>query len=187
MGIWSSLKGQIGRDTGKVVSNLVWKDKHASVYRRAESRKQEMLDLKKKQLETEQENQEQEKLEYLSDKVEDKIQQINNLNISENKNEIVNILNQLSILLRTNPFEDETNDDKQKINNMYSDAILIKYEQVFITYISLYPNDSRVDYYADILKSIKRFRTFKKHRIIFIYLIIIIAIIIPILISELFK
>ena len=53
MGIWNSFKGQVGRDTGKVVSNLIWKDKHASVYRRAEDRKQEALKLKKKQLEAE--------------------------------------------------------------------------------------------------------------------------------------
>ena len=50
MGIWNSFKGQVGRDTGKVVSNLIWKDKHASVYRRAEDRKQEALKLRKNNL-----------------------------------------------------------------------------------------------------------------------------------------
>lgn len=38
MGFFQSAKNQVGRDLGKVISNAVFGDKHASVYRRAQSK-----------------------------------------------------------------------------------------------------------------------------------------------------
>ena len=32
--VFNSFKGQIGRDAGKVFSNIVWGDKHSAPYRR---------------------------------------------------------------------------------------------------------------------------------------------------------
>jgi len=55
MGVFNSFKGQIGRDAGRVFSNFIWKDKHASVYRRAENRKSEELKLRQEQFKAEQE------------------------------------------------------------------------------------------------------------------------------------
>ena len=43
MGFFQSAKNQVGRDLGKVVSNFVFGDKHASVYRRAQSKSQAKL------------------------------------------------------------------------------------------------------------------------------------------------
>lgn len=174
MGVWSSLKGQIGRDTGKVVSNLVWKDKHASVYRRAESRKQETLDLKKKQLEADIEQQEieqaskeereaQERLDLLSEKYEEKILRIAECEIPESKKELVDTLNQLVVLFKSNPFKDESNNREHKISNNYTEAILTKYEQTLLSFESLYPQDALVQYHSSLLKSFKKGRTFKKN------------------------
>lgn len=174
MGILSSFKGQIGRDTGKVVSNLVWKDKHASVYRRAESRKQEALDLKKKQLEaeleqkeldreSEQEKHEQERLDRISEKIGNRIRQVNECDIPEERKALVDTLNQLIVLFKANPFKDELNNKEHKISNTYSDVILIKYEQALMTFESFYAEDIRLEYYSKLLKSFKKERIIKKN------------------------
>lgn len=186
MGILSSLKGQVGRDAGKVISNLVWKDKHASVYRRAESRKQEALDLKKKQLEaeleqkeldreSEEEKHEQERLDRLSEKIGDKIQQVNECDIPEERKALVSTLNQLIVLFKTNPFKDELNSKEHKISNIYSDAILIKYEQALMIFESLYPEDAQISYYSKLLKSFQKGRIIKKHIGTILLIVVVVA------------
>lgn len=164
MGIWNSFKGQIGRDTGKVVSNLVWKDKHASVYRRAESRKQEALDLKKKQFEAEQKRRELDReyeqdkderayIERLTLKVDDKIQEIDDIEIPENKKELILLMNRLIFLFKSNQFKD---DEESEITNAYPEALLVKYEHVLMTFESLFPDDSKIEYYVKQLKALKK-------------------------------
>lgn len=164
MGIWNSFKNQIGRDAGKVVSNIVWKDKHASVYRRAESRRQETLDLKKKQFKAEQKQKildreykqqkdELDQIERLKNKTESKIQEINDLEIPEDKKQLVAVLNKLILLLKSNPFKDDYESD---ITNAYPKALLAKYEQALMTFESYYPKDQQVRFYKKQLKALKR-------------------------------
>ena len=104
MGIWNSFKGQVGRDTGKVVSNLIWKDKHASEYRRAEDRKQEALKLKKKQLEAELEQKQLDReyeaekderiyIEKLKNRIENKVREIDDIEIPEYINQLILFMN----------------------------------------------------------------------------------------------
>lgn len=185
MGIWSSFKNQIGRDAGKVVSNVVWKDKHASVYRRAESRRQEALDLKKKQFKAEQEQKKldreykQEKdelaqIEKLENKIESKIQEINDLEIPEDKKQLVAILNRLILLFKSNSFKDDYESD---ITNAYPEALLAKYEQALITLESCYPKDRQTRYYKKQLKALKRQKLTSKFRTILAVIIIAFALI----------
>lgn len=164
MGIWDSFKGQVGRDTGKVVSNLIWKDKHASVYRRAEDRKQEALNLKKKQFEAELEQKkldreyEEEKderiyIEKLKYKIEHKVQEISDIEIPEDKKQLVLLMNKLILLLKSNPFKD---DEESGITNAYPEAILTKYEHAFMTFEYLYADDEKVGYYGRQLRALKK-------------------------------
>lgn len=39
MGFFSSLKGQLGRDTGRVISNKVYGNRHATKYQRVDNSK----------------------------------------------------------------------------------------------------------------------------------------------------
>ena len=159
MGLWNSFKGQVGRDTGRVLSNFIYKDSHASVYRRAKSR-----DNKKEQKKEEVEINHQEFVKmkkteiHLSKSIDEKINIIVNLDIPESDKEILGLLNKLSILMTSNPFN-ETDEDDASINNRYSEAILCKYEQVLYALICLNPSDLRVTYYT------KEFRKFKRNKI----------------------
>ena len=137
MGIWNSFKGQVGRDTGKVVSNLIWKDKHASVYRRAEDRKQEALKLKKKQLEAELEQKQLDR-EY---------------EIPEDRKQQILLMNRLILLFKSNPFKDDGESD---ITNAYPEAILTKYEHTLMMFETLYSDDEKIEYYRRQLGALKK-------------------------------
>ena len=157
MGIWTSFKGQVGRDTGKVVSNLIWKDKHASVYRRAEDRKQEALKLKKKQLEAELEQKQLDReyevekderiyIEKLKNRIENKVREIDDIEIPEDRKQQI-------LLFKSNPFKDDGESD---ITNAYPEAILTKYEHTLMMFETLYSDDEKIEYYRRQLGALKK-------------------------------
>ena len=164
MGIWNSFKGQVGRDTGKVVSNLIWKDKHASVYRRAEDRKQEALKLKKKQLEAELEQKQLDReyeaekderiyIEKLKNRVENKVREIDDIEIPEDRKQQILLMNRLILLFKSNPFKDDGESD---ITNAYPEAILTKYEHTLMMFETLYSDDEKIEYYRRQLGAMKK-------------------------------
>ena len=86
MGFFNSLKGQVGRDTGRVISNTIFGNKHASKYQRVNAQNTKanlkaQRDFELKILEQEQQNRETE---------------LNQLQLRENnlrfKKDIVNIV-----------------------------------------------------------------------------------------------
>lgn len=131
MGFFSSFKGQIGRDTGKVVSNLVWGDKHASVYRRAQSRYSTKKQEEKEEAEFERLVQEQ-KIEKAQEIVDKGIAKVISMKIPQKKELIIEMLQELTVMLIANPWG-SVYKEEFKITNKYSDAILAKYEQALFT------------------------------------------------------
>ena len=103
MGFFSSFKGQIGRDTGKVVSNLVWGDKHASVYRRAQSRYSTKKQEEKEEAEFERLVQEQ-KIEKAQEVVDKGIAKVISMKIPQKKELIIEMLQELTVMLIANPW-----------------------------------------------------------------------------------
>lgn len=157
--ITNSFKGQIGRDTGRVVSNLIWGDKHASVYRRAENRKSEALKLQREQFEADQEWQEQ-------NSIDEKIQFISASEIPSDRAGLVNMLSQLRVLLKSNNYKDvlsAVTEKQNKLKNQYTDAIITKYEEVLIIYASMYPDDAMLKHYKSTLKSVKMTKYVRKY------------------------
>lgn len=149
MGIWNAFKDQVGKDAGRAISNLVWKDKHASVYRRTGSTSCNS----KNPIE---QNAEENDYDF------DRLMQFAEIDIPDDKRSMLNMLSQLVTLLKATHFKDSA-DARNKANNTYADAILTKYEHVFKTYSMQYPNDTMLPYYATVLKSAKRARFFRKN------------------------
>jgi hypothetical protein len=186
MGFWRSFTSGAGVHAGRRVSQAVLGDgmpKSSKQEKRQLALEQDRLEIEQKQLGIEQKQQKDAMLEQLSNKVEDKILQINMLDIPNDKNALINLLNQLALLLKANPFKDSSN-AKQRISNAYSDAILTKYEQAFMTFMSNCSSDSRAEYYMNILKSTKRWRLVKKYRLVIVLLVIVIAITIFVLANS---
>ena len=174
MGFWDSFTGQVGRDTGRAVSNAIWKDKHAIMHSEVNNR-----EFKQRKILREWDRQ---------DTIEDRIQLLSVIEISDDKNELLSMLAQLTILLKSNSYKDATDNNKEnenKLRNTYTDAILAKYEQVFMLYSARYPDDSMISYYGSILKSVKRSKFIKKYGALTIALsVMIIPILIGLIVSA---
>jgi hypothetical protein len=170
---WNSFAVSAGSHAGRTVTKAVLGDEKPKSSKQEKS--EHDIEMEQKQLSIEQKRQKDAMLEQLSNKVEDKILQINMLDVPDDKNGLINLLNQLALLLKANPFKDSSN-AKHRISNAYSDAILTKYEQAFMAFMSDCSSDSRAEYYAAILKSTKRWRLVRKFRLVIVLLVIIVAI-----------
>lgn len=191
MGFWNSFKNQVGRDTGRTFSNFLWKGKQASVHRHIienngissdpySSQLNEIANAKiledlwdriEDRLTTEQ----------LTEKIEQKIQLLDEIPVPKDENEFINSLHQLLYLLKTNSFKDIT-DETNKLKNSYTEAILAKYEQFLVILEIQYPNNIMIPYFEKKLKS-QRIKRFCQKYIMFI--IALIAIIIGLICSLL--
>ncbi|MFA6201075.1 MAG: hypothetical protein WC679_11785 [Bacteroidales bacterium] len=132
MSILNSLKNQVGRDSGKVISNLVFGDKHASVYRRATSkRSQSIADTRSEILEKETsqrlEIDRENALNDLDAAVIENVDSVINAEIINDKNEIIKMIDTLSIQLSVNHWGNVYS-KKSRIRNKYPDAVLKKYK-----------------------------------------------------------
>ncbi len=161
MGFFNSFKSQIGRDTGKVVSNLVWGDKHASVYRRAQSRYAE-----KKQKEEEEEIFErlieEQKIEKAQAVVDKGVAKVISMKIPQKKELIIEMLQELTVMLIANPWG-SVYKEEFKITNRYSDAILTKYEQALFTLKAKFPKEYENVYFEKQFVDLKKSRRKKKY------------------------
>ena len=175
MGFSKSFFNQLGRDTGRAVSNALYKDKHAIVYRRAgdtskrEAAKEE-LKLHKQKLELEQEEREQRQLEIrltkLSKEITQKIEQIEQIEIPEDNPALIRVLNDLTYLLKANSWKMCVNGEEaeESLYNRYADTILAKYEHALITLETYSPTDLNLPRYQQQLKVFRRNRFWGKYK-----------------------
>ncbi|RHJ51741.1 hypothetical protein DW121_08750 [Bacteroides sp. AM10-21B] len=120
-----------------------------------------------KQLAEEQKRQEKERYIQFSDSIANKVQQLMDIAIPDDRLSLVKILNQLEILLKANPYSDNSQVEN-KMRNSYTDAIIVKIEQILAAFASSYPDDDMLLHYNKILKHTKNFRIFKKYRSSFV-------------------
>ncbi|WP_018337171.1 hypothetical protein [Butyricimonas synergistica] len=185
MGFSKSFFNQLGRDTGRAVSNALYKDRHAIVYRRVgDKSKQEAakteLKLTEQKLELERELRQQERqearLNRLSGKIEQKIEQIHSLEIPEDKPALLHTLNELIYLLKANSW-DSTRDSEAEdaLVNRYADTILAKYEHALITLGTYFPEDPSLTYYSQQLKTFRKNRFWGKYKMFVIGILVILG------------
>ena len=133
MGFFQSAKNQVGRDFGKVVSNFVFGDKHASVYRRAHSKSQAKLaETRAKEREQVIEQRHQEEIYRLDRAVIGNVDKVLATQIPANPNEICNLMDLMHSQVEINgwkpiPLSDDA--DKNRIYNKYTEACYNKFCQ----------------------------------------------------------
>jgi len=162
-----SFKRQIGRDTGKVVSNLLFGDKHSTPFRTSTTNKRQnknerkSIELKQKQ-----------NLQSIDGAVINAIDQIIALQIPKDENSITEILNGFDVQLNSNKWKEASGDDEEtKIRNKYPDAVLEKYKQCVRELEFLNANKKRIEFYSKKLKKHKRNRFIAKNKTILICVI----------------
>src|SRR5690606_24836186 len=188
-----SFERELGKNTGKWVSNVIFGDGHATPYRRAENRRQQKLNQQRIQ----EDNFHQQRLTQI--RLEDKIKQkeqllvidgavlqnvdmISSIKVTNNSEQLVDILSELSIQVKTNKWHG--NNEEGKIRNKYNEALLEKYNQAFLRLKSIDPNNAQIEYFEKNIKNFRKKRFLKKNQIILIIASFIFAFFCVFLLSE---
>lgn len=188
-----SFERELGKNTGKWVSNVIFGDGHATPYRRAENRRQQKLNQQRIQ----EDNFHQQRLTQI--RLEDKIKQkeqllvidgavlqnvdmISSIKVTNNSEQLVDILSELSIQVKTNNWHG--NNEEGKIRNKYNEALLEKYNQALLRLKTIDPNNSQLEYFARNLNRFKRKKFLKKNKFLVVLASIIFAVFCVFLLSE---
>ena len=187
MGFFNSLKGQVGRDTGRVISNTIFGNKHATKYQRVDSRNTKanlktQRDYELEILEQEQQNSENE-FERLQSRennlrLEKEIANIISVKVPQKKEDLMEALDELYMMISANPWKDIT-DTENTLSNKYSDVVLKKYQQCLFSLKNKFPKEREIIYYENQIKKLKNEKI--KGKILsptFIFLILMVAFII---------
>ena len=177
MGFFSSLKGQLGRDTGRLISNKVYGNRHATKYQRVDNSKTIAKNLKLEQkyglelLEKEKNIEidflkQKEEIKNIQDKkafVDQNLKKIIGMKVPNSKDGIIDNLHSLSVEITSNKWKD-SEDEINKISNVYTDALFKKYEQHLVTLKSKFPSAVEIQYFE---KQSKAFQIVQKYKFLF--------------------
>lgn len=184
MGFFNSLKGQVGRDTGRVISNTIFGNKHASKYQRVNAQNTKanlkaQRDFELKILEQEQQNRETEhnQLQLRENNLRFKKDIVNivSIKIPQKKDDLTEALNELLMMISANPWKSILDVENKESNN-YSDVVLKKYEQCLFSLKTRFPKEGEIFYYESQFKKLKRESIKGKFSIIFIAIVTLIII-----------
>ena len=185
MGFFSSLKGQLGRDTGRLISNKVYGNRHATKYQRVDNSKTiaKNLKLEKKyelELLEKEKNieidflKQKEEIKNIQDKkafVDQNLKKIIGMKVPNSKDGIIDNLHSLSVEITSNKWKD-SEDEINKISNVYTDALFKKYEQHLVTLKSKFPSAVEIQYFEKQSKAFQKQAFFQKYKLIFIGIIL---------------
>lgn len=167
MGFFNSLKGQVGRDTGRVISNTIFGNRHATKYQRVDAQNTKanlkaQRDYELEILEQEQQNTDnafkQLQLRENNLRLEKEIANIVSVKVPQKKEDLMEALNELSMMISANPWKSIL-DKENKSSNNYSDVVLKKYEQCLFSLKIKFPKEGEIIYYES------QFKKFKKEKI----------------------
>ena len=184
-----SFEREIGKNTGKWVSNVIFGDRHATPYRRAESRQNQrrereenLHEQKLNQINFENKLRQKEQLFAIDVAVIQNVDKITALKIPNDLEQILNFMSELSIQIKTSKWH--SNDDEGRIRNKYNEAILEKYNQAILRLKSIDPNNYQLEYFEKIIKRFRTKRFLKKYQTALIVASIVFLISTVIIIEE---
>lgn len=179
MGFLNSAKNQVGRDLGKVVSNFVFGDKHASVYRRAQSKTQAKLgETKVREHEQVIEQRHQEEIYRLDRAVIGNVDKVLASPIPVSPNNICNLMDLMHSQVQINgwkpvPLSDDA--DKNRIYNKYTEACYSKFCQCLQRLQLNGANVDVIEHYASIQKKLRWKKFWGTNRIVLTVVIFFVA------------
>lgn len=205
----NSLKRELGKNTGKFISNVVFGDMHSTPYRRVDSRRQAAMNarlaeaearrrveevkkearleearLKREEARERAELDRKNQLYAIDGAVLKNIDALNSNPIPSDKAGLLQMLSELSVQLKANKWE--RGNDEAAIRNKYTDALLEKYVLCVQELELTEPLEPRLKYYKSVATKAKRSRFFKKngswlYPLLIILSILIVAFVIAIL------
>lgn len=191
----NSIKRELGKNTGKFISNVIFGDMHSTPYRRVDARrkaaseariaetearrrveevkKEAKLEEARMRLEEAHERAELERknqLYAIDSAVIKNIDTLNSQPIPTNKVDLLQMLSELSVLLKANKWQ--TNSDEAEIRNKYTEALLEKYTHCVHELEFMDANEPHLKYYKSVASKAKRNRFIKKYQFWLLLLLI---------------
>ena len=165
MGFGESFKREVGKNTGKMVSNLLFGDSHSTPYRRVEGRKNSKNivtssfdDARAQEILNRSERERKNQLYAVDSAVLQNIDLLNSQTIPTEKRELLQLLSELAVQLKANTWGEEENDDEAKIRNKYTDALLEKFRLSVYEFEMISPDDPHLEIYKQLLSKTKKRR-----------------------------
>lgn len=180
-----SFKREIGKNAGKAVSNWLFGDAHSTPYRRVDSakeaRREAQRNIAEAKIEAYNDRMYRNQMYALDAAVLKNIDSVANIRIPDNKEDLVDLLSELSVQVVANRWHWGGNDEA-KIRNKFCDALFSKYKQCVQKLQFIDNTEPQLFYFESILKKAKRDRLWKLYSGWLILLIIAICVILtPIL------
>lgn len=197
MGFFSSLKGQLGRDTGRFISNKIFGNKHASKYQRVNGTGRSLLgsdgvsvkndgivknffktkidtfvDNKKTENQLKIEEKEFDRKQAL--KFEQNIENLIAIKIPKQKQSLIDTMYYLSAIISSNSWKNALEDENKRVN-AYADIALKKYSQCLQMLKMKYPNATEIPIFERIYRQKQRKAFFQRYWI-FIMMIVLFTI-----------
>lgn len=179
--IGKSFSREIGKNTGKVVSNLIFGDLWSTPYRRTDKAKEARAEAIQAKISIKQKEQ----ICAIDSAVLQNIDSVAGYRFSNDKANLINQLSELAIQLKANKWHNVTEGDEQKkeeakVRNKYCDALFEKYKQGLSTLKTIDPDEPQIDYFEKIKKRTTFGKLIRKYQyfVLIISLLIVIAILI---------
>ncbi|MFK8296176.1 hypothetical protein ACI760_08315 [Capnocytophaga canimorsus] len=184
MGFFSSLKGQLGRDTGRFISNKIFGNKHASKYQRVndtgrsllgsgtsvksdgtiktfvKTRKQAFVERKKAEIQSKKEEEAFARKQVL--KLEQNIEKLVAIKIPKQKQGLIDTMYNLSAIIFSNSWKDTLEEENKRAND-YADIALKKYGQCLQMLKMKYPKATEIPLFERIYRQKQRKAFFQRY------------------------
>lgn len=154
---FDSFKREIGKNTGKAVSNFFFGDSHATPYRRVDAERRARVQ------EAALRQQEKQNLNLLDGAVLGNVDIVLQTPIPQDEQALLQLMSIWGAQLASSKWNFE--DDEGKIRAQYPDAILEKFKQCMIVLKIIAPTSPMAEYYEKILKKANRRRFIAKYQV----------------------
>lgn len=169
-----SFKREIGKNTGKVVSNLLFGDKHSTPIKINNGTTSKRAEYLKEKGKLENERHERELLNETSRRVNIEISEIMKFPTPNTENEIISVLNELYIFISAknwkSMFNGGTNEEKiDRLNNKSADAAYKKFNLLLKTLENRFPENLEISEFKKISSKLKYKRFFGKYKVLVLF------------------
>lgn len=155
--IVDSFKRELGKNTGKAVSNFFFGDSHATPYRRVDSERRARVQ------EEALKQQEQQNLNLLDGAVLGNVDIVLQTPIPQDEQALLQLMSIWGAQLASSKWDFD--DEKGKIRAQYPDAILEKFKQCIIVMKYVAPTNMMAEHYEKILRKASRRRFIAKYKV----------------------
>lgn len=164
-----SLKRQVGRDSGKAISNFILGDSHSTPHRNINSQNRIISDnVNQKKLEFLHQDLKQKDLYLLDGAVINSVNYVIGIEIPNNEKDIIKILQELEIQLKVNKWLPVQKGEIAKIRNKFPDSVLTKYEHCLNELKYVECNEERLILASKTLSKYKKLRFLYKYQLFII-------------------